>query len=137
MDTSREDVSIAIRSAFLKKGVQQRFSLFFLTIISIILLYAGSIKAKPIDYLRSFIKDIIYRGSVIISSPTKGLKAGANVVQNHLNLYDNYNQLKIENNRLKNKDFDPDFLLFENQQLRKLLDDQIASEYSLISSRVM
>ena len=36
MDTSREDVGISIRSAFLRKGTQQRFSLFALTIISII-----------------------------------------------------------------------------------------------------
>ena len=137
MDTSREDVGIAIRSAFLKKGAQQRFSLFFLTIISIILLYAGTIKAKPVDYLRSFIKDIIYRGSVIISSPSKGLQVTLNSIQEHFNLYENYNLLKIENTELKNKDFDPDFLIFENQQLRKILDDQIKSEYNLISSRVM
>ena len=31
MDTSREDVGIAIRSAFLRKGTQQRFSLFVLS----------------------------------------------------------------------------------------------------------
>ncbi|SVC61535.1 uncharacterized protein METZ01_LOCUS314389, partial [marine metagenome] len=30
MDTSREDVGISIRSAFLRKGIQQRFSLFAL-----------------------------------------------------------------------------------------------------------
>ena len=36
MDTSRDDVGIAIRSAFLRKGTKQRFSLFALIIISII-----------------------------------------------------------------------------------------------------
>ena len=30
MDTSRDDVGISIRSAFLRKGTQQRFSLFIL-----------------------------------------------------------------------------------------------------------
>ena len=137
METSREDVGIAIRSAFLRKGAQQRFSLFFLTIISVILLYAGTIKAKPVDYLRFFIKDVIYRGSVIISSPSKGLRTALDAFQTHLNLYENYNLLKTENFELKSKDFDPNFLLFENQQLRELLDEQVTSEYNLISSRVM
>ena len=36
MDTSREDVGIAIRSAFLSRGTKQRFSLIVLVIISII-----------------------------------------------------------------------------------------------------
>ena len=32
METSREDVGIAIRSAFLRKGTKQRFSLFALVV---------------------------------------------------------------------------------------------------------
>ena len=39
METSREDVGIAIRSAFLRKGTQQRFSLFVLVVLSIIFIY--------------------------------------------------------------------------------------------------
>ena len=38
METSRDDFIIAVRSAFLKKGAAQRFSLLALIIISIILL---------------------------------------------------------------------------------------------------
>ena len=39
METSREDVGIAIRSAFLAKGTKQRFSLFGLIVLSITLLF--------------------------------------------------------------------------------------------------
>jgi len=87
METSREDVGIAIRSAFLKKGTQQRFSLFALIVFSIILIYVETIEAKPLDYLRSFIKDTIYRGSVVVSFPSKGFRNVSNVVENHLNLF--------------------------------------------------
>ena len=46
METSREDVGIAIRSAFLRKGTQQRFSLFALVLFSIILIYIETIEEK-------------------------------------------------------------------------------------------
>ena len=72
METSREDVSIAIRSSFLKKGAQQKFSLFALTITSIILIFLETIESKPLNYARSILKDFIYRGSIIIASPNKG-----------------------------------------------------------------
>ena len=137
METSRDDVSIAIRSAFLKKAVQQKFSLFVLVVFSVILLFLETIEAKPLNYLRSIIKDTIYRSSVIVSSPYIGFKIVVNVVQGHIDLYSEYNQLKKENAQLKGKIYDPNFLIFENKQLRKLLDEQVASSVNLVSSRVM
>ena len=86
METSREDVGIAIRSAFLRKGTQQRFSLLALIVFSIILICVDTIETKPLNYLRSFIKDTIYRGSVITSLPLKGLGNAFSAVENHLNL---------------------------------------------------
>ena len=137
METSREDVGIAIRSAFLKKGTQQRFSLFALIVFSIILIYVETIEAKPLDYLRSFIKDTIYRGSVVVSSPSKGFKSVFGAVENHLNLFNENIKLKEENAQLKEQIFDPGFLIFENKQLRQLLDEQVTSSTNLVSARVM
>jgi len=137
MEISREDFVIAVRSAFLKKATKQRFSLFALIVFSIILVFAETIEVRPLNYLRSFIKDTIYRGSVIISSPAKGFKAVANTVQVHMDLYSKYNKLKERNVQLKDKIFDPDFLIFENKQLKQLLDDKVTSRVNFISSRVM
>ena len=137
METSREDVGIAIRSAFLRKGTQQRFSLFALIIFSIILIYVETIEAKPLDYLRSFIKDTIYRGSVVVSFPSKGFKSVFSTVENHLNLYNKNIKLKEENAQLKEQIYDPGFLIFENKQLRQLLDEQVTSSTNLVSARVM
>ena len=58
METSREDVGIVIRSAFLKRGTQQRFSLFALTILSIVLIFLETLELKPLNTIRSFVKDI-------------------------------------------------------------------------------
>ena len=137
METSREDVGIVIRSAFLNKGAQQKFSLFVLIVFSVVLLFVETIETKPLSYLRSFIKDTIYRGSVVASSPSRGFKTFVNSIQDHTNLYSKYNRLKEENTQLKEQVYDPNFLIFENKQLRKLLDEQVASSDNLVSSRVM
>ena len=100
METSREDVGIAIRSAFLRRGTQQRFSLFVLIILSVILIFVETIETKPLNYIRSFIKDTIYRGSLVVSMPTKSFKDFTSYAKEHLNLYDRYNELKKENDKL-------------------------------------
>ena len=137
MDTSREDVGIAFRSAFLAKGTKQKFSLLALVILSIILLFVETIESKPLNYVRSFIKDTIYRGSLIISVPGRSLNNFSGYVQEHVNLYSNYSQLKKENEKLKNDISKSDFLELENTQLRKLINEQVASPSNFVSARVM
>ena len=137
METSREDVGIAIRSAFLRRGTQQRFSLFVLVILSVILIIVESIETKPLNIIRSFIEDIIYRSAAIVSVPSKGFNNITNYLKGHLNLYDNYNQLKKENKELKDNISKSAFLELENSQLRKLIDEQIESPSNLVSARVM
>ena len=137
MDTSREDVGIAIRSAFLQKGTQQRFSLFILIVISIVLLFIESIDSKPLNFVRSIVKDTIYRGSVIISSPVKGVESLFQSTKNHITLYNNYEKIKKENEELKNKISNSEFLTLENTQLKEIIAEQIDSNSDLVSSRVM
>ena len=137
METSREDVGIAIRSAFIAKGTKQKFSLFALVVLSIVLISIETIEAKPFNYFRSFIKDTIYRGSLAVSAPFKVFDNFADYIDKHLNLYSNYDELKKENNKLKNNISKTDFLELENSQLRKLIDEQIESPSNLVSARVM
>ena len=137
MDTSREDVGISIRSAFLRKGTQQRFSLFALAVISILLIFLETIETKPLNKIRSFIKDVVYRTAVVVTYPTKIFSGSYNVMENHFSLYKNYNDLKKENEELKSKYSKAEFLELENSQLRKLIDEQAQSESNLVSARVM
>jgi len=137
METSREDVSIAIRSSFLKKGAQQKFSLFALTITSIILIFLETIESKPLDYARSILKDFVYRGSIIIASPNKGAGFIVDSIQEHFDVFNKYQKLKEENAQLKEQTYDPNFLKFENEQLKKLLDEQMESPINLVGARVM
>ena len=137
MDTSRDDVGISIRSAFLRKGTQQRFSLFVLAVISILLIFFDTIDTKPINKIRSFIKDIVYRTAVVANYPTKIFTGSYNLVEDHFSVYKNYNNLKKENEELKSKYSTSEFLELENSQLRKLIDEQTQSKSNLISARVM
>jgi len=137
METSREDFGIAVRSAFLRKETKQRFSLFLLVIASLVLLFFDSLESKPISFVRSFVKDTIYRGSVITSSPIKGVKYVTTKVADHLKLFQKYSQLQEDYSQLKNEISKSEFLELENTQLRKLINEQIESNSNLVSSRVM
>ena len=137
MDTSREDVGISIRSAFLKKGIQQRFSLFALIVTSILLIFFETIETKPLNVLRSIIKDFVYRSAVIASYPTKTFTGSYNLLKNHFALYENYNELKKENENLKNEMSESNFLELENSHLKKLINEQVESKSNLISARVL
>ena len=137
METSREDVGIAIRSAFLRKGTQQRFSLFVLVVFSVILIYLETIETKPLNGIRSLVKDVIYRGAAVSSYPSKFISISYSFFENHINLYGNYNELIKENEELKNNISKSDFLELENSQLRKLIEEQIESPSNFASARIM
>ena len=128
METSREDVGITFRSALLAKGAKQRFSLLVLVILSIALIFLETIESKPLNIIRSLVKDTVYRSSVVVSSPSKAFKNLTNFATGYLNLYDT----KLKNNISKS-----DFLELENSQLRNLIDEQVSSSSNLISARVM
>tara|TARA_B110000046_G_scaffold177536_1_gene204449 strand:+ start:393 stop:1622 length:1230 start_codon:yes stop_codon:yes gene_type:complete len=123
MQTSRDDFIIAIRSAFLKKGTQQKFSLLSLVLFSIIFLILGSFNFKIIDFNRILIKEIIYYSSFVVNVPENFIKKSFNKASNHFDHYNNYLVTKGELEELKNKDLEKKILTFENVELKKLIDD--------------
>ena len=130
METSRDDFVIAIRSAFLNKGTQQRFSLLGLIIFSILLLILGEINFKPINYLKIAIKEIVYRSSFIVSTPENFIKESYLKVQTHLNLYNINKKNELEVANLRAKDLLNEFLVLENKRLKKIVDDYLVESES-------
>ena len=61
MASSRDDFIIAIRSAFLKKSTQQKFSLLTLLTVSIIIIFLSSLDFRVIRYLKIGLNEIVYR----------------------------------------------------------------------------
>ncbi len=132
MDTNRDDFVIAVRSAFLKKGYKQRFSLVALIIFSISILILGNLNFKPISYLRIFIKEIVYRSSFIVSVPENYLTKSYNAIGKHFKMYAEYEILKADLKNLKSDTITEDFLLTENQRLKNIIgDNQITSNETI------
>ena len=141
METSRDDFIIAIRSAFLQKGVAQRFSLLVLIIISVILLSLDFYKVKPLNIFRSISKDIIYRGSFIISLPFKYLDHGYKTVKTHFTFYDDYQNLKNELYILKaqqlNKESEIEFLRMQNRELKLVIAEDLQRNENNVIAKVI
>ena len=105
MATSRDDFVIAIRSAFLKKGNKQRFSLVALILFSVVLIFLSRINFPAINYLKIGLNEVVYRISFIVSLPEKQISNSIIAINNHLNLYDEYNETKEELKILKGKNY--------------------------------
>ena len=123
MESSRDDFVIAIRSAFLRKGTQQRFSLLGLILFSIIFLILGGLNFKAIDYVKIGIKEIAYRSSFIVTIPENIIKNSFTKVSDHFNHYDQYTILQNELQKLKSLDLSKKIMKYENTELKRLIDD--------------
>ena len=135
--TSRDDFSIAIRSAFLKKGNKQKFSLLALIIASLVLLSLESINSKSLNFVRSAIKDVIYRTSFIVSIPGNAISPMFTTIQSHFEVYEQYELIKLELQQLKNQQNQINYLKTENNKLKKIIDDTSIYNYETITSRVL
>jgi rod shape-determining protein MreC len=133
MEASRDDFVIAIRSAFLKKGNQQRFSLIFLIIFSIIIISLGRVNFKPIDYLKITLKEVIYRSSFIISMPENYTKTIYQAVKNHLVLYSEFSNMQNEIKKIKGEKQVSDYIIIENKRLKKIFDDVLVNSEETIA----
>ncbi len=128
MASSRDDFVIAIRSAFLKKSYQQKFSLLTLIFSSLIIIILGSINFKPIQYIKIGINEVIYRSSFVLSIPENYIKKLNLQLKDHLNLYEIYIKNETDLRELKKKKLNNDFLILENNRLRELINETIQSK---------
>jgi rod shape-determining protein MreC len=123
MEPSRDDFIIAIRSAFLKRGTKQRFSLFVLLFSSIFLIVLGKFNFTAINYLKITINEVIYRTSFVASIPEKYITYSYRAIEKHIKLYKDYNFQKEELEKLKSEKYEVKFLEAENKRLKKVLND--------------
>ena len=123
METNRDDFIIAIRSAFLKKGTKQRFSLVVLIFFSLTILFLGKYDFKGINILKSGLNEFVYRSTFIISIPENFVKNTYNLTLSHINLYNDHKKLKKDFNTLQAESLNNDFIISENRILRSKIED--------------
>ena len=128
MASSRDDFVIAIRSAFLKKSYQQKFSLLTLIFLSLVILILGSLNFKTIQYIKIGINEVVYRSSFIVSAPENYIKNLNVRMKEHFEVYNEFKKNENELNELRKKKLVNDFLILENKKLRDLINESSQSE---------
>ena len=134
---SRDDFAIAIRSAFLKKENKQKFSLFALIILSILLIVFETIKLKPLNLLRSGLKDGIYRASLAANYPIKFISKSSLSISRHLNTYSENIKLREELEKFKSLAYESEYLKIENKTLKIALEEKQEFIYDSITAKVI
>ncbi len=139
MSSSRDDFSIAFRSALLQRGAAQKFSLVSLIIIATIIFVLdvyGFTFMKPI---RSIINDGIYRVSLVASSPTRILPKATESVTNLFNIKSENEKLKKALEVYRQKELSVEYLTNQNKNLRKILESEesFLKKENMILSKVL
>ena len=137
MEPSRDDFVIAIRSAFLKKGTKQRFSLLGLLFFSILLIVLTKFNFTAINYLKLGINEVVFRTSFIVSLPEKYISYSFHTIEEHIELYKDYNLKKEELKKLKFEKYNIKFLEAENKRLKKVLGDISSSTEEIIAKVII
>ncbi len=132
MASSRDDFIIAIRSAFLKKSTQQKFSLLTLVFFSIVIIVLSSFNLKAITLTKSFIKEIVYRSSFIISVPENFIKSSYVNLREYTNYYSEFKITKEELDQLKSENISSKIVKSENEELKSLIDG-----YAFTSNKIL
>ena len=137
METNRDDFIIAIRSAFLKKGNRQRFSLTTLIVFSIIILIFEKYNFKAINLLKTSLKEIVYRSTFIVSVPENLVKNAYKLSLEHINLYEDYKKLNLEYKKLKAENLNIEFIKSENKILKSKIEDIKDQKYEVLAKVII
>ncbi len=135
MSSSRDDFSIAFRSALLQRGAAQKFSLVFLIIIASIIFFLDVYGFGFMKPIRSIVNDGIYRVSLVASSPSRFIPQATGSVTNLFNIKSENERLKQELEVYKQKDLSVEYLTNQNKNLRKILesDENLFKEHYVLS----
>jgi len=137
MASSRDDFIIAIRSAFLKKSTQQKFSLLTLVFISIFIILLSNLNFKVIRYLKIGINEVVYRSSFLVSIPENILKNTFIEIIDYSTFFNNYKNNKEELSRLKSKNISSEIIQFENKELKELINDYVSSSDKILAKIIV
>ena len=137
MASSRDDFIIAIRSAFLKKSTQQKFSLLTLVFISLFTILLSSLDFRVIQYLKIAINEVVYRSSFVVSIPENILKNTYAEVAEYSSFYGNYKRNKNELSILKSNYVSNEIIQYENKELKELINDYVSSSDKLLAKIIV
>ena len=122
MSVSRDDFSIAFRSALLQRGGAQKFSILSLIILAIFIFVLDVYGFTAVKKVRSLVNDVVFRVSYLASSPSRFLPNVSKSLSSHFFLKKENEKLKQVIENYKSLDLNLEYLTNENKNLRKVLD---------------
>ena len=124
MSVSRDDFSIAFRSALLQRGATQKFSVLSLIFLALVVFFLDVYGMKFTKPVRSFINDIVYRVTYLASTPTRLFPQVGTNLSNYLNVKAENEKLRAEIEKYKSLELNVEFLTDENKNLQKILETE-------------
>ena len=137
MASSRDDFVIAIRSAFLKKSTQQKFSLLTLVFISIFTILLSSLDFKVVRYLKIGIGEVVYRSSFVVSIPENFIKNTFKDVYEYTTYFKKYNKTEKELKNLRSNYVSSEIIQYENQELKELINDYVSTSDKIMAKIIV
>ena len=137
MASSRDDFIIAIRSAFLRKSTQQKFSLLTLVFISIFIIVLSSLELKVVRYLKIGINELVYRSSFLVSIPENLIKNTYTEIIDYTTFFNEYKKKKIELSDLKSDYVSSEIIKNENKELKELINDYVSTSDKILAKIIV
>ena len=137
MASSRDDFVIAIRSAFLKKSTQQKFSLLTLVFISIFIIVISNLNLKAVSYLKIGINEIVYRSSFIVSVPENFIRNTFYEISDYTSFFNDYKSKIRELNDLKSNYVLSEIIQNENKELKELINDYVSTSDKILAKIIV
>jgi rod shape-determining protein MreC len=138
MSVSRDDFSIAFRSALLQRGGAQKFSILSLIILAIFIFFLDVYGFTIVKTTRSIINDVIFRITYITSSPSRLMPNLGKGIADHLNLKKENEKLREVLENYKSLDLNLEYLTNENKNLRKVLNaENIINTKDIVLAKVL
>ncbi len=124
MSVSRDDFSIAFRSALLQRGGAQKFSVLSLIFLALIIFFLDVYGVKFTKPIRGFINDVVYRVTYLASTPSRFFPQVSNNISSFLNVREENKKLKEQIEKYKSLELNVEFLSDENKNLQKILETE-------------
>ena len=138
MSVSRDDFSIAFRSALLQRGASQKFSILSLIIIAVIIFFLDVYGFAVIKTARGVINDLVYRVSYLASTPTRMFPSLNSEIASHFSLKKENEELRKVIEKYKALELNLEYLTNENQNLKKVLNaENISNVSNIILAKVL
>ncbi len=128
MSVSRDDFSIAFRSALLQRGGAQKFSVLSLIFLALIIFFLDIYGTKFTKPVRGIINDIVYRVTFLASTPTRIIPEVGKNFSSFLNVREENQKLKAEIEKYKSLELNVEYLANQNRDLQKILETEYLNQ---------